>query len=110
MSKMHSSEYFRTHLASAAAAEPEGPQRIMEKRAFTVADRRRGAVANTTPVHAASLENTSYPLCRGRAFTQVTMCIEEVTCESCILMLEGGRSQALEAGMAPDVRAAAGKA
>jgi hypothetical protein len=67
-------------------------------------------VTGTTVVHASSPENTSYPLCRATKFRHVTICIENVTCESCILMLDGrGGPGALLAPIGLDARAAAGR-
>ena len=62
-------------------------------------------------MHASSSENTSYPLCRAPKFRYVTMSIEDVTCEGCIMMLDGrGRLGALVAARGLDARAIVAKA
>jgi hypothetical protein len=39
-------------------------------------------------MHASSSDNTSYPLCRAPKFRYVTMSIQDVTCEACILIID----------------------
>jgi hypothetical protein len=76
-----------------------------------VRDPRRGAVTFTAVVHASSSENSSYPLCRARGFERVTMCVENVTCERCIVMLgerESPGTSAADSGI--DARMATGRA
>ena len=50
-------------------------------------------MTSTAAAHAPSLQNTSCPLCGAREFTRVTMCLENVTCENCILILNAGGTQ-----------------
>jgi hypothetical protein len=57
-------------------------------------------------MHASSSENTSYPLCRAPKFRYVTMSIVDVTCEGCILLLDGrGRLGPLVPTRGSDARA-----
>jgi len=68
-------------------------------------------VTGATASHASSSENTGYPVCRATGFAQVTARIENVTCESCLLMLDGtGSPGALLAEIGPDARVTMEKA
>ena len=89
MPKNGSSDYFRTCLA--AAAEPNSPRGEVSRDGHSsFGTFEEEAVSSTTVVHASSSENTSYPLCRASRFAHVTACVENVTCEGCLLMLDGG--------------------
>ncbi len=61
-------------------------------------------------VHASSSENTSYPLCRASRFAHVTACVENVTCEGCLAILDGRSPGVLVGDGGLDAHVAIGRA
>jgi hypothetical protein len=92
MSKKHSSQYFRIQIARLGPTEGARTAKLQEVEEYVVQDLQGKAVTDVTIVHASSSVNTGAPLCGSGRFKRVTMCVDDVTCCSCLLMLSARKS------------------